>query len=181
MAKELYVGHLSGEVTEEDLRKLFSVMGIVTSVHLIVDNETGEFKRCGYVRMAANVDPDEVVRTLDGALLIDKVITVSIARPQKELKAAKLAGKPKTGKFGFSASGSWKTSGNSDAKPGSRRSVARIAENSDAKPESKRYATKTSAASNTKPESKRAGGKPAPKQFKAGSTGRSGSRGSKQR
>jgi RNA recognition motif-containing protein len=83
MAKELYVGHLSEETTEEDLRRLFSVMGTVTSVHLIIDPETREFKRCGYVRMAADVDLKEVVETLDGAFLVDRVITVSIARPQK--------------------------------------------------------------------------------------------------
>jgi len=96
MAKELYVGHLSGSVTEEDIRKLFSVVGTVTSVHLIIDPETKEFKRCGYVRMAADVDPNEAVETLDGALLIDQVITVSIARPQKP--GMSKSGKP--GQFG---------------------------------------------------------------------------------
>jgi RNA recognition motif-containing protein len=82
MAKELYVGHLSELVTEEDVWKLFSVMGAVTSVHLIIDPETGEFKRCGYVRMAAGVNLEEVAESLDGTYLIDKIITVSIARPQ---------------------------------------------------------------------------------------------------
>ena len=96
MAKELYVGHLSDDVTEEDLRKLFSVMGTVTSVHLIIDPETREFKRCGYVRMAADVDPKEVAETLDGTYLLDRVITVSIARPQKP--GMSKSGKP--GKFG---------------------------------------------------------------------------------
>jgi RNA recognition motif-containing protein len=83
MAKELYVGHISENASEEDVRKLFSVMGTVTSVHLIVDPDTGEFKRCGYVRMESGIDLKEVVETLDGALLIDRVITVSVARPQK--------------------------------------------------------------------------------------------------
>ncbi len=82
MAKELYVGHLSEQTTEEDLLRLFSVMGVVTSIHLIIDPETREFKRCGYVRMAAGVDPNEVVETLDGAYLIDREIHVSIARPR---------------------------------------------------------------------------------------------------
>ncbi len=91
MAKELYVGHLSEQTTEEDLRRLFSVMGVVTSVHLIIDPETREFKRCGYVRMAAGVDPAEVAETLDGAYLIDREIHVSIARPQKPGMAGKSA------------------------------------------------------------------------------------------
>lgn len=84
MAKELYVGHISEQATEEDLRKLFSLMGPVTSVHLIVDQDTGEFKRCGYVRMLSEVNLDEVVETLDGTYLIDRCIVVSIAKPQKD-------------------------------------------------------------------------------------------------
>ncbi len=83
MAKEIYVGHISENATEEDVWKLFSVMGTVTSVHLIIDPDTGEFKRCGYVRMQSGVSLEEVVETLDGAYLIDREIVVSIARPQK--------------------------------------------------------------------------------------------------
>jgi RNA recognition motif-containing protein len=87
MAKELYVGHISEQATEEDLRKLFEIMGVVTSVHLIVDEKTGEFKRCGYVRMLSEVNLDEVVETLDGTYLIDRCIVVSIATPQKDRPA----------------------------------------------------------------------------------------------
>ena len=83
MAKEIYVGHISENATEEDVWKLFSVMGTVTSVHLIIDPDTGEFKRCGYVRMASGISLEEVVETLDGTYLIDREIVVSIARPQK--------------------------------------------------------------------------------------------------
>jgi RNA recognition motif-containing protein len=83
MAKEIYVGHISENATEEDVWKLFSVMGTVTSVHLIIDPETGEFKRCGYVRMQSGINLEEVVETLDGTYLIDREIVVSIARPQK--------------------------------------------------------------------------------------------------
>jgi RNA recognition motif-containing protein len=96
MAKELYVGHISEQATEDDLRKLFSLMGPVTSVHLIVNQETGEFKRCGYVRMLASVDLKEVVETLDGTWLIDRCIVVSIAKPQKDrpVKAVSTRRKP---------------------------------------------------------------------------------------
>lgn len=98
MAHELYIGNISDNASEEDIRKLFSVVGTVTSVRLIIDPETLEFKHCGYLRMAAGVDLREVVETLDGALLEERVITVSIARPQKP----GMSKSGKSGKYGGS-------------------------------------------------------------------------------
>jgi RNA recognition motif-containing protein len=110
MAKEIYVGHISENATEEDVWKLFSVMGNVTSVHLIIDPDTGEFKRCGYVRMAAGIDLNEVVETLDGTYLVDREIVVSIARPQK----------PGMSKSGGNKQPWMKSGPKSDAKPGTK-------------------------------------------------------------
>jgi RNA recognition motif-containing protein len=97
MAKELYIGHMSYQATEEDLLRLFSVVGTVTSVHIITDPESGKSKGCGYVRMATEAEMKEAVETLDGALLIDRVITVSEARPQKpkEIRLQGTRGKPR--------------------------------------------------------------------------------------
>lgn len=83
MAKELYVGHMPYQATEEDLKKLFAVAGTVTSVHIITDPESGQSKGCAYVRMATEAEAKDAIETLDNALLIDRVITVSEARPQK--------------------------------------------------------------------------------------------------
>ena len=94
MSKELYVGSISARATETDLRKLFSVVGTVGTIRLITDPQTGEFKGCGYVRMFTDADAAEAIETLDGALLIDRVITVSIARPQKPGIRRGYAGKP---------------------------------------------------------------------------------------
>ena len=82
--KELYVGSLSYDATEYDLEKLFSVSGTVTSIHLITDLKTGEFKGCGYVRMSSEAEAKDAIASLDGAMLIDRRITVSIANPQKQ-------------------------------------------------------------------------------------------------
>ena len=73
MKKELYVGSISSRATEEDLQKLFSISGTVTSIHLIRDVQSGEFKGCGYVRMATPEQAKDAIETLDGAFLIDKV------------------------------------------------------------------------------------------------------------
>lgn len=83
MKKELYVGNLSYDVTEDDLRRVFAVAGTVTSVHIISDSETGASKGCAYVRMAHEDELKEAIESLDGALLGDRLMAVSIARPQK--------------------------------------------------------------------------------------------------
>jgi RNA recognition motif-containing protein len=97
VGKELYVGSLSYDVTEYDLEKLFSVSGTVTSVHLITDLNTGQFMGCGYVRMSTEAEAKDAIASLDGAMLIDRRITVSIANPQKmKAKGGGYRGKPKT-------------------------------------------------------------------------------------
>ena len=91
MAKELYVGHLPYEATNDDLRRMFTVAGEVTSVHIITDPVTGKSKGCGYVRMASEEQLQEAIDCLDGALMENRIITVCIATPQKPQKAARPA------------------------------------------------------------------------------------------
>lgn len=81
--KELYVGSLSYDITEYELQKLFAVAGTVTSLHLITDSVTGQFKGCGYVRMSTEAQARDAIASLDGAWLLDRHITVSYANPQK--------------------------------------------------------------------------------------------------
>lgn len=98
MAKELYVGHLPYEATNDDLRRMFSVAGTVTSVHIITDPVSGKSKGCGYVRMSSEAELQEAIDCLDGALMENLAITVSIARPQKpEPTGSKPGGPRKSG------------------------------------------------------------------------------------
>jgi len=96
MGVEIYVGHISGTVTEDEVRKLFSVVGTVTSVHLVIDPGSGEYRGCGYVRMSTEDEAREAVALLDGAMLGDRLIVVKEAPPKK--------GK-KTGSFGAGRGG----------------------------------------------------------------------------
>jgi len=93
MGKELYVGHLSYDATEWELERLFSVSGRVTSIHLITDAETGQFKGCGYVRMSTEAEAKDAILSLDGARFLDSTITVSEARPQKTVTKGGYKGK----------------------------------------------------------------------------------------
>jgi RNA recognition motif-containing protein len=83
MGRELYVGNIPYEATDFDLRRLFTVAGTVSSIHLITDPESGQFKGCCYIKMATAEEAKEAINSLDGARFIDRLITVSEARPQK--------------------------------------------------------------------------------------------------
>jgi len=97
MGKDLYVGNISFKATEEDVMKLFSVAGKVRSIHLITDPKTGQFKGCGFVKMA-DIEAREAIAILDGTRLVDRVITVSEARPQKPKEQGDGANRGKGGR-----------------------------------------------------------------------------------
>ncbi|MEZ4485774.1 MAG: RNA-binding protein [Syntrophotaleaceae bacterium] len=82
MARDVYVANIPFEATEEDLRNLFSVSGTVKSVRLLNDPRTGLFRGTAFVQMANAAEAKDAVVTLDGALLINRLISVSEARPK---------------------------------------------------------------------------------------------------
>jgi RNA recognition motif-containing protein len=84
MAKKLYVGNLSYNMTEDDLRETFGKIGEVLSAKIIMDNETGRSKGFGFVEMANDEDGDKAIASLNGTSVLDRTITVNEARPQKE-------------------------------------------------------------------------------------------------
>lgn len=92
MGIELYVGHISGSVTEDEVRKLFSVAGTVTSVHLVTDPGTGEYRGCGYVRMSTEDEASDAIGLLNGAMLGDRLIVVKDAPPKNSKKAGSFGG-----------------------------------------------------------------------------------------
>ncbi|MCL2761310.1 MAG: RNA-binding protein [Desulfuromonadales bacterium] len=97
MSRELYIGSLPYEATEDDLRRFFSVAGSVQSVHLITDSVSGKSKGCGYVKMTTESEAKDAIEALDGALMMNRLISVSIARQIKKQEiSAKLFKRKKT-------------------------------------------------------------------------------------
>lgn len=88
MGVEIYVGHISPAVTEEEVRKMFSVAGTVQSVHLVKNSGSGELRGCGYVRMSTEDEACDAVGLLNGALLGDSLITVRDVTKQNAKPAA---------------------------------------------------------------------------------------------
>jgi RNA recognition motif-containing protein len=84
MAKKLFVGNLSYNVTEDDLKDAFGKVGEVVSAKIITDSATGRSKGFGFVEMAADEDGDKAITTLNGTTLLDRTMNVSEARPQRD-------------------------------------------------------------------------------------------------
>lgn len=83
MARDVYVSNLPFEVTEEDLRNLFSVSGTVKSIRLLNDPRSGQFRGTAFVQMANAAEAKDAIVTLDGALLLKRLIRVTAALPKK--------------------------------------------------------------------------------------------------
>jgi RNA recognition motif-containing protein len=80
MTKKVYVGNLPFKTTEEDLANLFSEVGTVESVSIIIDRETGRSKGFGFVTMDAD-DADKAIEQFNGFQFGGRPLTVNEARP----------------------------------------------------------------------------------------------------
>ncbi|MFQ6618899.1 MAG: RNA recognition motif domain-containing protein [Fidelibacterota bacterium] len=80
----IYVGNLSPEVTEEDLRKSFETFGQVASVTIIKDKFSGESRGFGFVEMPAKAEAQSAITGLNGKELKGRMLNVNEARPRSE-------------------------------------------------------------------------------------------------
>src|SRR5207248_2429786 len=84
MAAKLFVGNLSFQATEEDLRELFAQAGTVETVRIITDQFTGRPRGFGFVEMATKEEATKAIEMLNGRLFRDRNLVVDEARPQPQ-------------------------------------------------------------------------------------------------
>ena len=84
MTNNIYVGSLSFQTTEAELRQLFEQYGEVTSAKVITDRDTGRSKGFGFVEMATQEAAEEAIKQLNGTDLGGRNIVVNQARPKKQ-------------------------------------------------------------------------------------------------
>jgi cold-inducible RNA-binding protein len=89
----IYVGNLSNEVTEEDLRKAFEAFGQVESVKIIKDNYSGRSKGFGFIEMTDNAGGQSAIDNLNGKEIKGRSIKVNTAHSRTENRRGR-------GKFG---------------------------------------------------------------------------------
>jgi len=81
MAKKIYVGNMSFQTTEDELRTLFAEYGEVLSVNIITDRETGRPRGFGFVEMEG---ADAAISALDQKDFGGRNLTVNEARPRRD-------------------------------------------------------------------------------------------------
>jgi len=81
---KIYVGNMSFDSNEEDLRKLFEAHGQVESVNIITDRDTGRPKGFGFVEMSNDTEAKAAIEALNGKDFGGRSLNVNEARPRTE-------------------------------------------------------------------------------------------------
>jgi len=80
----IYVGNLSNEINEDDLRQAFEAFGQVASVNVIKDKFTGEPRGFAFVEMPAKAEAQSAIEDLNGKELKGRSLSINEARPRPE-------------------------------------------------------------------------------------------------
>jgi RNA recognition motif-containing protein len=79
---KLYIGNLSREVTEEDLKLALEPFGTVESVTIMKDKRTGQSKGFGFAELASPSEAQSAIQGLDGKEFKGRALNVNEARPR---------------------------------------------------------------------------------------------------
>ncbi len=80
----IYVGNMSRNVSEEDLREAFEAFGQVTSINIIKDKFSGEPRGFGFVEMQGKAEAQAAIDGMNGKELKGRTLNVNEARPRTE-------------------------------------------------------------------------------------------------
>jgi hypothetical protein len=80
----IYVGNLSYDATEEDIRTAFSQFGAVDAVNIIKDRETGRSRGFCFVEMPDDEEAKSAIEGLNLQRIAGRAVTVNEARPRRE-------------------------------------------------------------------------------------------------
>jgi len=97
---KIYVGNLSSEVTEEELRQEFEAFGKVESVNVITDKYSGRPRGFGFVEMPSVSEGQAAITGLNGKTLKERTLNVNAARPRSDDRGGGSYGDRRGGGFG---------------------------------------------------------------------------------
>jgi len=82
--KKIFVGNLSFNMTDGELRSMFEPYGSVESVLIVTDRNTGRSRGFGFVEMSDNTAADQAIAALNGKDQGGRTLTVNEARPKMD-------------------------------------------------------------------------------------------------
>lgn len=82
--KNIFVGNLSFNTNDDELRQAFEAYGQVDRVSILTDRDTGRSRGFGFVEMSSNEDGEKAIAALNGSQLGGRTINVNEARPKAE-------------------------------------------------------------------------------------------------
>ena len=85
----IYVGNLSRDVSQEDLRQAFEAFGQIATVTIIKDKFSGESRGFGFVEMPSKAEAQSAIDGLNGKDLKGKSLNVNEARPRTESRGGR--------------------------------------------------------------------------------------------
>jgi RNA recognition motif-containing protein len=80
--KKLYVGNLSFDATDTDLRQMFEPHGAIESAKVATDRDTGRSRGFGFIEMSSNSEADSAIAALNGHEVGGRALVVNEARPK---------------------------------------------------------------------------------------------------
>ena len=80
--KNIYVGNLDFNISEDELRQAFAAYGQVDNVTILKDRDTGQPRGFGFVEMANDEEAEKAISAMNGAQLGSRAINVNEARPK---------------------------------------------------------------------------------------------------
>jgi len=93
--KNLFVGNMSFQTTEGDLRTMFEPFGEITRVNVITDRDTGRARGFAFVEMTNDDEATKAIAGLNGKEVGGRALNVNEARPKTD------RGEPRGGGWGF--------------------------------------------------------------------------------
>jgi RNA recognition motif-containing protein len=100
MESKLYVGNLSYNVSEAQLRELFSQAGAVKEVALILDRDTRQSKGFGFVEMTTQAEAEKAIQMFADHDMDGRKLTVNIAKPRAERSGSNFNWRNDSGRSG---------------------------------------------------------------------------------
>jgi len=93
----IYVGNLSYDVTEEELRQEFQAFGQVESVNIVTDRYSGRAKGFGFVEMPSAPESQAAITGLNAKILRQRALVVNEARPRSDSRDSRPRGDSRGG------------------------------------------------------------------------------------